>query len=617
MALEPQCGDCKYKQPRAICGNAQSTHFREKVESKWVCDFYVEHPGQGYFHEAWLKVLAAGSSVAGMEDFKKALDQGLPEDDEVFVRFALAEGYVNLAVAAKDRLNAEQLVASPDFLEALNQAEKAIRIDRQGQYGYFSDPLNRARLRPFDESYNLTGLVLKDTRGIDGAITYLQQKVGLLAFLPTNPLLLATFTLGNLLVEKGQKESAARCYKNIVTSEPVLRGDETRNEQAIRREAAEKLNRLSSCLSCGELNKPGAAFCKKCGARLSAPPEPPATAIPSSASQPIDVGGYATGASAAVQPVSEAAVDTSARLAEESPAYADVSASRPPIPAPAGAAGGLSPAVKAGIGSALVLLVGLVGFLLYWNLTAVQRRFDDAVRRGQLMGIGGVLDLYDQALREKGPGSSIIVEMGKRAQPLLRQKSDQEFDSWYRDGELAEGMKWSDVAKLQELLSGVDSSSEMRARQYFAGGQALFMSDRFTDARNLFEKGLAEKREWVLALNAIGRAYYRQRVPGMAEQYYRRAAAADSNWYFVHANLAALLIEQSRMSEAEAEYQRAIQLQPNRAVAHYNLARLYDSSKRNAEACNEYRQAVSLAGQAPAGFDYERAQRRIQAVCGR
>ena len=246
MALEAKCSNCRHRQSRNICENPQGPHFKEKVDATWHCDFYLENPGQGHFTEAILKNLAAGTSIAGMEDYKKALEQGLAEDDELFARYDLAQGYVDLAIAAKDQLSAEKLVASPPFLEALNQAEKAFLIDRQGQYQYFADPLNRARLRPVDEFYNITGVVLKKSKGIDGAITYLQQKIGLLSFLPTTPLLWTTLTLGDLYLEKGQKESAAVCYRNILSSDPVLRGDERRNEQAIRREAEEKLDQIES-----------------------------------------------------------------------------------------------------------------------------------------------------------------------------------------------------------------------------------------------------------------------------------------------------------------------------------------------------------------------------------
>jgi hypothetical protein len=248
MALEVKCGNCKHKGSRRICEGPESPRFKQKVELTDRCDFYAESLAQGRLKEASIKSLA-DHSTAGIEDFKKAIELGLPEDDEMFARLHLASGYADVAVATKDELSVEQLVASVPYLEALKHTEKAISIDRQGQYGFFSEPLNRALLRPFDEFYNLTGLVLKDSEGIEPAVTYLQQKIGMLSYLPSTPLLLTTLTLGNLYLEKDQKENSAACYRNIVNSEPVLRGDETRNEPAIRREATEKLQQINSSKS--------------------------------------------------------------------------------------------------------------------------------------------------------------------------------------------------------------------------------------------------------------------------------------------------------------------------------------------------------------------------------
>lgn len=205
----------------------------------------MESPGQRYYGDALVKLMTQ-SAIPGMEDLKRALKEGLPEDDEMSARFSLALEYVDLALQAKDQLSAEQLIASPDFLEALGQAEKAILIDRQGQYLYFSDPLNRARLRPIDEFYSMTGAVLKDTKEVDGAIEYLQQKVGLLSFLQSNPLLRVSYSLGNLYVEKGQKESATVCYRNVVSSAPVDKTDEQGIEKEIRKRAAAKLNDIEA-----------------------------------------------------------------------------------------------------------------------------------------------------------------------------------------------------------------------------------------------------------------------------------------------------------------------------------------------------------------------------------
>jgi hypothetical protein len=246
MALEVSCGNCKHRQSRNICGNSQSPHSNMKVESSDRCDFYLESPAQVYLKEGSIKSLGGDTSAVGMEDFKKALELGLPDDDAMFAQLQLVSAYTDLALAEKDKLTIEQLVASAPFGEAINQAEKVVTTDREGKYEFFTDPVRRAYLSRIDALYDLAAGVLKDDKGIDEAVRYLQQKISLFSYLPTTPLLGSSLSLGNLYAEKGQKENAAVCYQSIVSSEPVLRGDDTGVEPDIRRMAADNLRVVES-----------------------------------------------------------------------------------------------------------------------------------------------------------------------------------------------------------------------------------------------------------------------------------------------------------------------------------------------------------------------------------
>jgi hypothetical protein len=90
------------------------------------------------------------------------------------------------------------------------------------------------------------GRTLERAQGADAAIAFLQEKAGIVSYLPTTPLLFVTLSLGDMHTQKRQAESAANCYRSVVNSEPVDRMDEQGLERSIRREAAEKLSRLGS-----------------------------------------------------------------------------------------------------------------------------------------------------------------------------------------------------------------------------------------------------------------------------------------------------------------------------------------------------------------------------------
>lgn len=241
MALELKCRNCKHLKSRSVCGSSESPYFMKNVESDGCCEYYSENPAREYFKEGTIKSLSEESAGAGMEDLKKAIELGLPEDDEMFARFVLAEGHVNLVLAQRSRFTDDEVVTSHDYTEALNQAEKAILLDQQGDYGYFNEPLNRARLRVVDEFYSIAALVIEKKNGVDAAIDYLQKKVALLSYLPTSPLIRSSFSLGDLYEQKGQKGKAVEYYRNIVNSAPIDRIDPQGVEQELRRRAGIKL----------------------------------------------------------------------------------------------------------------------------------------------------------------------------------------------------------------------------------------------------------------------------------------------------------------------------------------------------------------------------------------
>jgi tetratricopeptide (TPR) repeat protein len=244
---DARCSSCSYRESRNVCGSRQSPNYKQTVQSDWKCDFFTLSQAKEACKEAWVADLADDVAKA-LEGYKKAIELGLPEDDEMFARSALAAGYIHVAKqkAEQSKSATEQLVQLPEFSESLKQMEKALNIDREGKYEYFYEPLNRARLRWLDASYRLVGRSLERAQGADAAIAFLQEKAGVVRYLPTTPLLLVMLSLGDLHAQKNQRESAANCYRSVVNSEPVDRTDEQGLERSIRREAAEKLSRLGS-----------------------------------------------------------------------------------------------------------------------------------------------------------------------------------------------------------------------------------------------------------------------------------------------------------------------------------------------------------------------------------
>lgn len=248
VAAEPEeqrCSRCKNLQPRHVCGSSQSPYFQKKIEPDGRCDSFVLNTAQVLFKKATLDGLRGDRDPAAVAaDFETAISGGLPQDDEMVARFFLAEQLRQLVF--NSGMEWQECVRSPRFENAVSQTLAALKIDHNGDYGYFAEPLNRACLRTFDLLCVLGADNILERGDRPGAIAYLQQKVGCCAYLDSCPLLNVLLKLGDLYLDEGRVESAQIMFRNIVAAEPVDRVDEKGTEEAIRDEAGERLRAISS-----------------------------------------------------------------------------------------------------------------------------------------------------------------------------------------------------------------------------------------------------------------------------------------------------------------------------------------------------------------------------------
>ncbi len=241
-----QCSSCKHRQPKYVCGCSESPHFATKIDGGDCCDYFLLNPAELHFEKGLLCVTEGGRDKEAIDEWRMAIQMGLPEDTEMVGRFFLGEVLFN--VATQESKSNYECVRSPNCIEGLAQMEKAIAIDRQGAYGYFADPVNRSRLRQLDSIY--TSVVFAMPQGQDDSekINYLEAKLGLFTYLASCPLLRVLRKLAEMYSLAGQKEKARICFRTIDESEPVDRIDEDGKEKALREEAHRALELVSEGL---------------------------------------------------------------------------------------------------------------------------------------------------------------------------------------------------------------------------------------------------------------------------------------------------------------------------------------------------------------------------------
>ncbi len=262
----------------------------------------------------------------------------------------------------------------------------------------------------------------------------------------------------------------------------------------------------------------------------------------------------------------------------------------------------------------------LAVFFLWYRSGAPEREFLGLMEAGQLVSSNGrsAYALYQDLVKERGNGDSLVRELGERVRPKLDQLSESKFSQWRQSSDI-QPLTWEEMTQLEEWRSLLVASAESRARLAYARGMAALSNKDPSAAEKWFQEALVHKPGWALALNGLGRAAFHLADFARAERYYQEALAADPSWSFPHVNLANLYRDVLRRPEdAEAHYFRAIQIQPDRGSFYFALANFYWSRglALRPKACQQYREALARLGSGSlTQGEADLARRRVATYC--
>ena len=250
------------------------------------------------------------------------------------------------------------------------------------------------------------------------------------------------------------------------------------------------------------------------------------------------------------------------------------------------------------VASALVALTAVLS-VIYYVSGSTMREFNELLARNSLVNSGGpsAYSVYVRAVQEKGPTSSLVLEMQTKVQGILDAKSHEVFQTYYQESETGQ-LSWEDIERLQDWLNQIQHSQESLASLEYASGMNELFKRNYLVAKGHFENALSHKPNWPLALNGLGRAYFNLHDFRQAEHYYLLASAADPEWKFPYSNLGNLYRDAlGNFEEAERNFQKAISLDPSRSSFHFNLGSLYFTRGKQywPQACNEFRQSLEAS----------------------
>ena len=168
MSVKVKCAHCKHRLAKKICGRPESPHHNQQIDMSNSCDFFEHNPAQPLYSEALAKgVVGAGDEnveAEMLEDLETAIKLGLPEDDESYARFTLGDHYWRRAYR-----QSRGDIDIPDFSRGVEEMEKAVLMDSQGEYGVFSEPIRKAQLCSLAAAYLAVKDSLWQQKGIDRA----------------------------------------------------------------------------------------------------------------------------------------------------------------------------------------------------------------------------------------------------------------------------------------------------------------------------------------------------------------------------------------------------------------------------------------------------------------
>jgi len=215
------CSDCMYRLARHICGHNSSTYFRQRIELTHVCPCFEASPALRDLLDFKLRTLREqGSYSDRIELLVRAINASLPEDDEIWARLMLARAYFRLAV---ERATDGAFLEVPLFWEAYKQMEYAVTVDCERDYGVFQNSTNVMLLVTFDVGYTVFSDRIKERKGVNAAITFLEDKLSLFRSIPGDPLLYVLVALAahydNESVD--DEKSACACLRRALRAPPI------------------------------------------------------------------------------------------------------------------------------------------------------------------------------------------------------------------------------------------------------------------------------------------------------------------------------------------------------------------------------------------------------------
>jgi tetratricopeptide (TPR) repeat protein len=263
----------------------------------------------------------------------------------------------------------------------------------------------------------------------------------------------------------------------------------------------------------------------------------------------------------------------------------------------------------------LLAIVGLTAYYFWYRNSAIEKKLDAAITRGDLFKPEGASAYeYFHQLKNNGVDEGVLGRYAERLVPQLTAQPIKMLADFAvptnREPDLSEWQHAQQTVTWASELSPGDGSLAAKAR--YVEGRVAYLNNKKDEALALWKRASELDKGWALATNAIGVLYNERKEFQTARQFALEAIRREPTWAVPYNNVGTSYFLEKNDDKAESYYLQAIERAPNWPRPHAWLGDIALRRKDYNQAVTEYEATLNLAVPGTTTLDLAEIKKRLE-----
>jgi tetratricopeptide (TPR) repeat protein len=256
--------------------------------------------------------------------------------------------------------------------------------------------------------------------------------------------------------------------------------------------------------------------------------------------------------------------------------------------------------ILAAVFAVLVLggLGSVAGYYFWFSDAAIERKLDDAIKRGNLVKPEGAsaYDYYHE-LKQRGASPTMLARYEDQLVSGLTTGPKKMLDDFVVPANKEpEPSEWQEAAKPMSWASEMKpTDNALAARAKYIEGRVAFLSGQKDQAVDAWKRASELDRSWAVAPNSLGIIFIERKDYQTARAYLLDAIHRDDKWAVPYNNVGTTYFFEKNDDKAESYYRKAVERAPNWPRPHAWLGDIAMHRKHYDQAAEEYQKVLDLA----------------------